>query len=171
VIRVCVGALADQTTEAVLRPVRSDLEPVTVGSRDVGLRAGAEVAARLGALGALPVGGAVVTPAGNLTASFLIHVVVSAEDEPETSLTARRALCNGLRRAADLGIASVSVPPLAMGVGHLEAEEAARTLAEVLFDHMGCGAPPLDVTIVVANEYERGIFHQAVAAIETGRTF
>jgi O-acetyl-ADP-ribose deacetylase (regulator of RNase III) len=57
-------------------------------------------------------GGAVVTPGGDLSADFVIHVVVSAPDEPETSVNVQKALRNGLRRAADLdpGIAGASAP-------------------------------------------------------------
>lgn len=162
-IRVVVGDLMSRSEEAVMRPIRSDLAPTTVASRDLAGAAGDEVRTRLEAVGRLPVGGAVITPAGNLPSSFLIHVVGSAEDEPQTPYTIQRALKNGLRRAADWGVASLALPPLGISVGTMEAEEAARTLVEVLVDHLNEGQPPLELTVVVATPYEEQILTQLVS--------
>jgi O-acetyl-ADP-ribose deacetylase (regulator of RNase III) len=153
-IRVVVGELAVQAVEGLLRPVRSDLAPVSAASRDVSVAAGEELEERLARLGTLPIGGAVLTPAGRLPAGFLIHMVVMSEEEPQTSLTVQRALRNGLRRATDWGLASVALPPVGLGVGTIDPEGAARALVEILFNHLDEGAAPLDLTIVAGSRYE-----------------
>jgi O-acetyl-ADP-ribose deacetylase (regulator of RNase III) len=158
VIQVVVGDLAEQAVEGLVRPVRSDLAPVSAASRDVGVAAGEELEERLARLGTLPVGGAVLTPAGALRATYLIHVVVMSEEESQTPLSVQRALRNGLRRASDWGLASIALPPLGLSVGLIEPEESARALVEILFNHLDEGAQPLDLSIVVASDFESRLF-------------
>jgi O-acetyl-ADP-ribose deacetylase (regulator of RNase III) len=158
VIRVVVGELVEQAVEGLVRPVRSDLAPVSTASRDIGIAAGEELEERLARLGTLPLGGAVLTPAGALRAGYLIHVVVMSEEEPQTSLSVQRALRNGLRRASDWGLASIALPPLGISVGMIEPEESARALVEILFNHLDEGLAPLDLTIVVASDFEARLF-------------
>lgn len=168
-INVVLGSLADQEGEGVLRPVRSDLAPLTAGARDLLSRAGEGVEDRLLQMGTLPVGGAFITPAGRLPATFLIHLVTASEEESESPLSVQRALRNGLRRAVEWEIQSLAMPPLGLGVGHLGAEEAARVMVEILVDHLDEGHPPLDLTIVVASEYEAGVFRRLVEELTRER--
>lgn len=165
-----VGALAAQTQEGVLRPIRSDSTPLTAEARDVLLGAGPAVVERLDQLGALPVGGAFVTPGGALGALFIIHVVTASEEEPETAVTVQRALGNGLRRATEWGMESLALPPLGLGVGRLDAEEAARAMVELLLNHLDEGHPPLDLTIVVTTDYEAEVFTRLVTSLTPGRS-
>jgi O-acetyl-ADP-ribose deacetylase (regulator of RNase III) len=169
-IRVVVGELRDQGVDGLLRPVRSDLAPVSGPSRDVALEAGEDLQERLGRMGLLPVGGAVLTPAGSLPASFLIHAVVMSEDEPQTRISVQRAVRNGLRRAADWGLESLALPPFGMGVGTADPEVAARALVEILFDHLDEGASPLDLTIVVSSDFESQLFDRLVEEASRARS-
>ncbi|MCA1789129.1 MAG: macro domain-containing protein, partial [Thioalkalivibrio sp.] len=102
-IATVLGALAQQEVDAVLRPIRSDLDPVSSAAREVGVRVGPDVNARLRAGGHLPVGGAVLTPGGGMAAAFVIHAVVMSADEPQSQQSVERALRNGLARATDWG--------------------------------------------------------------------
>lgn len=168
-IDVVIGFLQDQGQEGLVRPIRSDLAPLTAGARDLIAEAGGAVEERLRQMGVLPVGGAFITPAGALAASFLIHVVTASEEEPETPLTVQRGLRNALRRATEWEIASLAVPPLGMGAGQLDPEEAARAMVEILVNHLDEGHPPLDLTVVVANEYEAEVFRRLVSDLTRER--
>ena len=131
-IRVWVGDLAAIEVEAIVRPIRSDLAPVSSQSRDVATAAGEPLVERLDRVGSLPIGGAVVTPGGDLPADFVIHCVVMSEEEPQSAFTVQRALRNGLRRAADWEMGSLAVPPLGIVVSsEYEAELFGRLVAEV----------------------------------------
>ena len=169
-IDVVVGTLLDQEVEGVLRPMRSDLAPVTAQSRDLAAAAGDALGNRLEQIGAVPVGGAIITPAGDLPSDFLIHAVVSAPDEAETSASVQRALRNGLRRATDLGLKSLALPPLGMGVGTMEAENSARVMLELLFNHLDEGQEPLELRVVVCSEYEAAVFGQIVTQLSDARS-
>ena len=157
-IEVELGSLLESTCEAVVRPVRSDLDPVSAVSRDLGVAAGARVEDRLRRMGALPVGSAVVTPAGDLPCGFLIHVVVMSPEESTTSPVVQRAVKNALARAADFGIDSLATPPLGLGVGTIEPEVGARVLTELLVDHQREAIPPTELRIVVSSDFETDLF-------------
>ena len=169
-IRIVVGDLAAQAVDGLLRPVRTDLAPVSAASRDVGLAAGEELEERLSRLGTLPLGGAVLTPAGGLEASYLIHVVVMSEEEPQSSISVQRALRNGLRRASDWGLTSIALPPLGLSVGMTEPEESARALVEILFNHLDEGAAPQELTIVVGSDFEARLFEGLVGEMSRARS-
>ncbi|MDZ7780860.1 MAG: macro domain-containing protein [Gemmatimonadota bacterium] len=156
-IEIVQGELSDQDTDAVLRPIRSDLAPVTAAARDVGQRAGAAVEDRLEATGRVPVGGAVLTPGGGLVASFLIHAVVMSMEEPQSRATVERALGNGLARARDWGVTSLSLPALGLGAGSMNPEESARAFLDVLQGHLETGEPPRELRVVAINEFERDL--------------
>jgi len=165
VIRVVRGALADQDVDGLLRPIRSDLDPVTAAARDVGQRAGERVAERLAASGALPVGGAELTPGGGLAARLVVHVVVMPPEEPQTPSSIDRALRNGLARAADWELDSLALPLLGLGAGRMDPEETARAFLDVLEEHLAAGRPPLDLCVVASNEYERDLLDRMLGAL------
>lgn len=166
-ISVRLGPLHDVRAEAILRPVSAVLASVTGVGREVELRSGESVRQRLAALGGLPVGGAVVTPAGDLPASYLIHVVVQSDEEPVSEAGVRRALQNGLRRAVELGMESLALPPVGTGAGNLDPEAAAAIMVPLLLEHLGTERHPREVTIVVADAYEEEVFRRTVEAART----
>ena len=80
-ITVVVADFDEVEVEAFLRPVSSGLEAVTPASRRMELGAGEVLQEHLERTGELPVGGAVITPGGDLGALFLIHVVIQSPEE------------------------------------------------------------------------------------------
>lgn len=169
-IRVVQGELREQRVDGLMRPVRSDMAPVSNASRDVVIEAGEELHERLSRIGVLPVGGAVLTPAGRLPASFLIHAVVMSEDEPQTAMSVQRALRNGLRRASDWELESLALPPFGMTAGTADPETSARVLVEILFNHLDEGKAPLDLTIVVSSAFESQLFGRMVEELTRVRS-
>lgn len=159
-IRIVVGDLADTAAEAVLRPVSSEWAAVTPAMRRLEVAAGPTVEAQCRTLGELPVGSAVITPAGDLAARFMIHVVVRSVDEPVTEAGVRRALQNGLRRVTEWGIGRVAMPPLGTGAGNLDADESAAIMMPALLDHMRDTGTPAEVDVHVDSEYEREVFER-----------
>ena len=161
-IRVVLGEPAASGTECILRSVSSELEPDTPESRELELGAGPGVQDRLRAMGSLPVGAAVITPGGELQVPFLIHVVLQSAEEPVGKEGLRLALQNGLRRAQEWGLETLSLPPLGTGAGNLGAEEAAEIMVPLLQDHLLRFEHPREAVITVANEYQEAVFSRAV---------
>lgn len=162
-IRIVHGDLAEATSDAVLRPVTAEWTPVTQAMRRLEMAAGTVPAEQCRRLGELPVGSAVITPAGDLPAQFLVHAVVRSVEEPVTGSGVRRALQNGLRRLAEWGIERVAMAPLGTGAGNLDADEAAAIMIPVLIEHIQAGGPPTEVEIYVDSEYEKDVFERQLA--------
>jgi O-acetyl-ADP-ribose deacetylase len=168
VIRVVQGDIASTTVEAVLRPVSAEWNAVTPAMRRLELAAGATVEAQCRAVGELPVGSAVITSAGELSARFMIHVVVRSVDEQVTEHGVRRGLQNGLRRLAEWGIREVAMPPLGTGAGNLDADESAALIIPILREQLLAGGPPSEFHIYVDSDYDREVFDAHVRAASTG---
>jgi len=165
-IEVRAGSLAEMDVEALLRPVASDLSPVTPAMRRFDELAGAAAAESWRRAGELPVGSAVITPAGQLPARYVVHVAIRSLDENATAAIVRRGLLNGLRRLEEWEIASVAMAPLGTGAGNLDAEEAAGAMLPVLVEHLGAAAHPSRIVIVVEDPYQEAAFAAAVARYE-----
>ena len=150
--------LVTADVECILRAVSSTLEPVTSLGRAVGAAAGADLAGRIERIGELPVGGAVITPGGELRATFMVHVVVQSPEEPVTASGVRKALLNGLRHACRLGVETMALPPLGTGAGNLDAEVAADVMVSVLRRHLKHEEYPKRVVVMVSNTYELEAF-------------
>ena len=161
-IQVVLSQPANVEAEAILRSVSSELEADTPFSRELEIQAGPEVSARLQAMGDLPVGAAVITPAGELPVGFLIHVVVQSMDQPITPNGLRLALQNGLRRAEEWGLETLAVPPLGTGAGNMDTEEVAAVMVPLITDHLTLTPSPREVLIVVETGYEKDVFSRAV---------
>jgi O-acetyl-ADP-ribose deacetylase (regulator of RNase III) len=159
-IRVVRGELAEAGTQAILRPVTSDWAAVTPAMRRLDVAAGPEPERQCRRLGELPVGSAVVTGAGDLTAEFMVHVVVRSIEQRVTPAGIRKAFVAGLRRLDEWGIRRVAMPLLGTGAGNLDAEESARLMVEILAEAEAEGRAPEDIVIVADSEYEE-------SAIET----
>ncbi len=150
--------LADSKTMAVLRPVTADWAAPNTAMRRLEIAVGPEVEAQCRSLGELPVGTAVVTPAGNLTVEFLIHVVIRSVERPVSVSAIQRALRNGLRRASEWGVGSLALPPLGTGAGNLDAEESAEAMVPILLEYLRSDGAASRIEIVVDTDYDRDAF-------------
>jgi O-acetyl-ADP-ribose deacetylase (regulator of RNase III) len=158
-IHVVRGRLSTAGAEAILRPVSTELEPVTHESHILEVMAGEAAMERFQATGGLPVGGAAITPGGEgLPDSFLIHVAVHSMDEPATGSGIRKGLLNALRRTVEWEVDSLALPPLGIGAGHLDAEASAAVMIEVLRNHLARSEYPKEVSVFVAGDYEEDVF-------------
>lgn len=164
-IVVVQGSLSEARAAAIMRPVTSEWEAPTSAMRRLEVAAGPEVESQCRTLGELPVGTAVVTPAGNLPVEFLVHVVIRSVEEPVTQQGLRRALGNGLRRLSEWAIENVAIPPLGTGAGNLDAEDAADVMVPAILAHMEESSYPESVQIVVETDYERAVFEQRVQRV------
>ncbi len=155
-----VAAGADVGADALLLSVGTDLEALTSAERGLARQAGAAILGRLQSLGDLPMGGAVVTPGGELPFPFLIHVVIRSPEEAVSEAGIRRAFLNGLRQAGEWGVETLAAPPLGIGAGNLDAEDAARVMVEALQVHRMSSFLPRTLVILVGGRYEEEVFLQ-----------
>jgi O-acetyl-ADP-ribose deacetylase (regulator of RNase III) len=159
-IDVVLGDIATVKATAIMHPVSMEWDPVTPAMRRLELAAGSAVLEQCEKIGELPIGSAVITSAGDVSADFLVHIIVRSVTEPVTEWVVQRGLQNGLRRCVEWGIDRVAIPPIGTGAGNLDAEEVAALMLPILFDHMNDAEFPTEVVLVAETEYERDAFQQ-----------
>jgi O-acetyl-ADP-ribose deacetylase (regulator of RNase III) len=84
----------------------------------------------------VPLGEAVVTPAGRLAAKAVIHAVSLDRDRRTNAETIDRAVRSAMARARELRIASIAFPAMGTGVGGFPLDEAARVTVGAVRDEM-----------------------------------
>jgi O-acetyl-ADP-ribose deacetylase (regulator of RNase III) len=85
----------------------------------------------------VPLGGAIVTPAGSLAAKAVIHAVSLDRDRRTSAPTIALAVRSAMARAREIGARSVAFPALGTGVGGFPLDEAARITVETVRDELG----------------------------------
>ena len=121
-IHVVVDDLAFVAADAVVRPADAVLDPVTPAASRLDRMAGPRFAEQRRVASPLEPGAAVVTGAGDLSAPFVVHVVIRAPGTAPGPDVVRRALVSAWQRAGDWGLDTVAARFIFPGVS-LEARE------------------------------------------------
>lgn len=86
--------------------------------------------------GPIDVGEVVVTTAGNLPASYVIHAAVMGEDLRTTPELVTRATLAALRRAEEMRLESLAFPAFGTGVGRMPPRDSAQAMVSALQQHL-----------------------------------
>lgn len=84
----------------------------------------------------VPLGEAIVTPAGKLAAKVVIHAVSLDRDRRTSGPVIEAAVRSAMARAREIGAVSVAFPALGTGVGGFPLEEAARITVDTVRDEL-----------------------------------
>ena len=152
-IHVLVDDLASIQADAVVRPADETLGPTSPTITRLDERAGPRFADQRRVSSALKAGSAVVTGSGDLTAPFVLHVVVRDLEIQTGRDVVRRALVSAWQRATDWELGTIAAPLVGADSGQLTIEEAATLLAET-FPAAEHGFPS-ELTIVVDQDADR----------------
>ncbi len=111
----------------------------------------------------IPIGEALVTKAGNLSAKYVIHAAVMGMDFRTNGEIIRNATHNTLMRAEELGIKSIAFPAFGTGVGGFPMDECARIMINEVNDFTG-GSSKLEKVVFVL--YDEAAFKTFKAELE-----
>jgi O-acetyl-ADP-ribose deacetylase (regulator of RNase III) len=84
----------------------------------------------------VPIGGAIVTPAGTLAARYVIHAVSLDRDRRTSATIIDAAVRSALARARENGVTSIAFPALGTGVGGFPLDEAALVTVRAVRDEL-----------------------------------
>jgi O-acetyl-ADP-ribose deacetylase (regulator of RNase III) len=160
VIQVIVDDLAITQADAVLRPANETLGPVTPAMSRLDEQAGPRFAEQRRLNSPLKAGAAVVTGSGDLTAPFVLHVVIQDSDSGVGREVVRRALVSAWQRATDWELGTIATPLVGAGAGQLTVEEAVTLLAETF--PPGPGGCPSELHIVVDRDADKELVEAIV---------
>jgi O-acetyl-ADP-ribose deacetylase (regulator of RNase III) len=85
----------------------------------------------------VPLGEAVVTPAGRLAARIVIHAVSLDRDRRTSAEVIDRAVRSAMARARELRVQSIAFPAMGTGVGGFPIDEAAQVTVRAVRDELG----------------------------------
>ncbi len=84
----------------------------------------------------VPLGGAIVTPAGKLAAKAVIHAVSLDRDRRTSGPVIEMAVRSAMARAREIGATSIAFPALGTGVGGFPLDDAARIMVDTVRDEL-----------------------------------
>ncbi len=113
----------------------------------------------------VPLGGAVVTPAGTLAARFVIHAVSLDRDRRTSGATIEAAVRSAMARARELGVTSIAFPALGSGVGGFPIEEGARITVATVRDELPSSPSIVHVIFALRGAVAYAAFAEALADV------
>jgi O-acetyl-ADP-ribose deacetylase (regulator of RNase III) len=128
VIRLIMGDITSLDIEAFVYDARPDLVLGAGYGGAISVRGGPKVQEELKQLGPVKVGEAVVSSAGKMKASYIIHAVGPRFQEEDEERKLHRATVSALRCAEERGITRVAFPALGAGFFGMPAERSARVM-------------------------------------------
>ena len=147
------GDITAETVDAIVNAANSHLvlgSGVAGAIRDKG---GPSIQQECDALGAIDVGDAAVTGAGELDARCVIHAAgIRAPGEAATEENVRSAFRRSLALAAEHGCRTLAAPAIGAGVGGLSLQRCAEILLEEARTHLDGDTSLEEIRFVVFGE-------------------
>ncbi len=128
-VQAVQGDITDLQVDAVTNAANDHLWMGSGVAGAIKARGGRVIEREAMARGPVPVGSAVVTTAGDLPARHVIHAAVMGQDLSTDLGTVAVATASVLELAEELSLGSLAIPLLGTGVGGLDEELVARTMA------------------------------------------
>jgi len=114
--------------------------------------------------GPVPLGGAVMTPAGTLAAKCVIHAVSLDRDRRTSAEIIDLAVRSAMARARELRVSSIAFPAMGTGVGGFPLDEAARVTVRAVRDELPRSPTIEFVTFAMRGAAAYQAFEAALAA-------
>ncbi len=135
-LEIFQGDITDQTTEAIVNAANSHLILGAGVAGAIARKGGPSIQEECNRHGAINVGEAAITGAGNLPCKWVIHAAGMAPGGPVTA----NALENCTRASLDIcrkqNISSISFPAIGAGIGGLDINVCAETMLKVARQHL-----------------------------------
>lgn len=129
------GDITAERTDAIVNAANNALWMGAGVAGAIKARGGSDIEREAMALGPIEPGDCVVTAAGRLAASFVIHAAVMGQDLVTSATLIARATRNALTAADDRGCATIALPAFGTGVGGFPIAECARIMIGAIKDH------------------------------------
>jgi O-acetyl-ADP-ribose deacetylase (regulator of RNase III) len=152
------GDITAQEVDAIVNAANSQL---VLGSGVAGAirsKGGPEIQAECDRIGAIAVGEAAVTGAGQLPARFVIHAAGMPPGGQASEASVRSAMRAALERARERGCRSVAVPAIGAGVGGVPLQRCAELLLEEARQHLAGETSLTEIRFVLFGEPAYRVF-------------
>jgi O-acetyl-ADP-ribose deacetylase (regulator of RNase III) len=145
-------SLAD--TDAVVNAANTELTMSTGVAGALKKRGGVVIEEEAMRLGPVDVGEAVLTTAGNLPATHIIHAAVMGPDLKTDPAIIGTTTQTVLQLAVKHKLTSIALPALGTGVGHVPPSQSAEAMIEAVVSHLKGGTSTLKRVVFVLYQDE-----------------
>lgn len=161
-ITVIKEDITELTVDAIVNAANNHLWMGSGVAGAIKRRGGACIEAEAVAMGPIPVGEAVVTGAGLLKSTHVIHAAAMGQDLVTDEAKVRLATRNALLRARELGLSSIAFPALGTGVGGLGLKLAAKVMLSEARRHLARDTSVENIVFAVFDDLALEAFSEAV---------
>ena len=128
--------ITEMDVDAFVFDIKSSLKLGSGFGGAIAVRGGPSIQDELDKIGEAEVGDAVVTTAGNLKASFIIHAVGPKYQEEDEDRKMRDTVLNALKRADENQVKRIAFPPMGTGMYFFPLDKCARILTATVKEYL-----------------------------------
>ena len=165
VLRVVQADITTLEAEAIVFYARPDLALGSGFGSAIARRGGGAIKKELDQIAEVRVTEAVVTSAGTLKATFIVHAVGPVFQEPDLEQKLRATIVNALKLADRQGISQIAFPPMGAGFYGVPLPLCADMMLSTLTDHLSNVTGIRDVIVCANDAREYRVFESKLAAM------
>jgi O-acetyl-ADP-ribose deacetylase (regulator of RNase III) len=124
------GDLTEMDVDAIVNAANNDLQLGAGVAGAIRRKGGDAIQRECDAIGAIPIGGAVLTTGGKLKARHVIHAASMQLGGATTAPALRRATAHSLRIAAEKGLKTIAFPAVGTGIAGFPLRDCAEIMLE-----------------------------------------
>ena len=164
-IRILQGDLTDQAVDAVVNAANSRLQLGGGVAGAIRRRGGMSIQDECDTIGAIPLGEAAVTGAGQLKARYVIHAASMRLGQATSEENLRLSTRNSLLRASEKGLRSVAFPAVGTGIAGFPMRRCAEVMLQEAAEHLRGETSVEDVRFVLYDSAAYQTFREVLEAL------
>ena len=166
VIRLIQGDLTELAVDAIVNAANAHLVLGGGVAGAIRSKGGPSIQEECNRIGGTTVGQAVVTGAGNLKASYVIHAVGPSYGEGNEDEKLHGATLNSLKRATEKGMRSIAFPAISTGIFGFPKDLCADIMLKTIRDYLENEATSLkEVILCLWSKDDLELFSQKLNAL------
>ncbi len=164
-IRILQGDLTEQAVDAIVNAANSRLQLGGGVAGAIRRRGGMSIQDECDTIGAIPLGEAAVTGAGQLKARYVIHAASMRLGQATSEENLRLSTRNSLLRASEKGLRSVAFPAVGTGIAGFPMRRCAEVMLEEAAEHLRGETSVEDVRFVLYDSAAYQTFREVLEAM------
>lgn len=168
-IEVSEADITEQAVDAIVNAANNDLLLGSGVAGAIARKGGPTIQEECNRHGAIQVGEAAITGAGNLPARYVIHAAsMGLGGRKATAQTIQSSVAHSLKLAETHGVQSIALPAVGMGVGGFPLEQGARLMMQTLKAHIEAGSNLKQVRFCLFGQEATQAFERALQEVFGG---
>lgn len=167
-IEVLEADITEQAVDAIVNAANNDLILGSGVAGAIARKGGPTIQEECHRHGAIQVGEAAITGAGELPARYVIHAASMSLGGKATAETIQSSVAHSLKLAETHGVQSIALPAVGMGVAGFPLEQGARVMMQTLKAHIEAGSNLKQVRFCLFGQEATQAFERALQEVFGG---